>query len=175
MLLCFLLIFVSLRYSLPFRGALGCFCLCGALPWCVLLFRVALLRCVLVLVSAALCRLMLSCAVVRLWVLCCVVGFIAVLGSRLASSAAVAGCCALSVLARGAVSSCCAACGPGAVVPCAVFLGASVFVAPLVWCCVGVPASLLSVRCSLAAPGAGWCCVLLPVVFGCLLFGLAVL
>ena len=42
-----------------------------------------------------------------------------------------------------------------------------------VLCCVGVPASLLSVRCSLAL--AGLAGVLLPVVFVCLLLGLAVL
>ena len=85
------------RCSLPSPGALGCFCLCGAVPWCVLLFGVALLRCVLVLVSAALCWLVLCCAVVCLLVLCCVVCFVAVLLSHLASPAAVAGCCALSL------------------------------------------------------------------------------
>ena len=89
--------------------------------WCVLLFGVALSHCVLVLASVALCRLVLCHAVVCFLVLWCVVSFVAVLGSRLASSAAVACCCALSVLGRGAVSSCCAACGPCAVVPCACF------------------------------------------------------
>ena len=152
-----------LRSSVPFRGAPGCFSLCGALPWCVLLFGVALSRCAPVLVSAALCRFVLCCAVMHLLVLCCVVCFVAVLGSRLASSAAVTRCCALSILGRGAVSSCCAACGPGAVVPCAVFLGPFRFAAPLVRCCAGVPASLLSVRCSLAPvalAGALCCCLL---------------
>ena len=142
-LLCSLLVF--------FRGGPSCFGLCGARPWCVLLFGVALSRCFLVLASVALCRLVLCRAVVRHLVPCCVVCFVAVLGSRPASSAAVACCCALSVLGRGAVSSCRAACGPCAVVPCAVFLGASLFAAPLVWCCVGVPVSLLPVRCSLAS------------------------
>ena len=157
-----------LRCSLPCRGVPCCL---G--PWCVLLFGVALSRCVLVLVSVALCCLELCRAVVRLWVLCCVVRFLAVLGSCLVSSAAVACCCALSALGRGAVLSCCAACGPCAVVPCAVFLGASFFVAPLVWCCVGVPVYLLPVWCSLTPLAS--CCVLSPVVFGCLLFGLPVL
>ena len=84
------------RCSLPFCGAPGCFCLCDALPWCVLLLGVALSRCVLVLVSAALCCLVLLFAVVCLLVLCCVVCFFAVLPSRLASSAAIAGCRAVS-------------------------------------------------------------------------------
>ena len=143
-LLCSLLIFL-LRCSLPFRGAPAFFCLC-ALPWCILLFGVALSRCVLVLFSAALCLLVLCCAVVRLLVLCCLGWSVAMLGSRSASSAAVAGCCALSIPGRDAVLSRCVACCPGAVVACAVFLGASLFVVPLVPCCVGVPASLLSVR-----------------------------
>ena len=64
-----------LRCSLPFRGAPGCFCLCGAPPWCVLLFTVALSRCVPVSASFALCRLVVCRAVVCLLVLCCVVGF----------------------------------------------------------------------------------------------------
>ena len=130
--------FFFLRCSLPFCGALGCFHLCGALPWCFLLFGVASSRCAPLLVSAALCHFVLCCAMVRLLLLCCVVCFVAVLGSRLASSAVVAGCSALSVLGRGAL------------VPCVVSLGASRFMAPLVRCCAGVPASLLSLRCSLA-------------------------
>ena len=68
-----------------------------------------------------------------------------------------------SVLRRGAVLSGCAACGPGAVVPCAVFLGASRFMAPLVRCCAGVPVLLLSVWRSLAPlalAGAVCCCLL---------------
>ena len=161
-LLCSLLVFF-LPCSVPFRGGPSCFGLCGARPWCVLLFGVALSRCVLVLASVPLCRLVLCRAMVRLLLPCCVVCFVAVLGSRLASSAAVACCCALSVLGRGAVSSCRDACGPCAVVPCAVFLGASLFAAPLVWCCVGVPVSLLSVRCSLAPlalAGVVCCCLL---------------
>ena len=154
---------VVLRCSLPFRGAPGCLCLCVALPCCVLLLGLALLRCVFVLASATLCRWVLCCAVVRLLVLCCVVCFVAVVGLRLASSAAVAGCCALSVLGRGPVSSRCVACGAGAAVPCAMFLGASLFVAPRVRCCVGVPAWLLPVRCSLASvalAGVVCCCLL---------------
>ena len=163
MLLCSLLVLVFFRCSVPFGGGPSCFGLCCARLWCVLLFGVALPRCVLVLASVALCRLVLCPAVVRLLVLCCVVCFVAVLGSRLASSAAVACCCALSVLGRGAASFCCAACGPCAVFSCAVFLGASLFVAPLVWCCVGVPVSLLSVRRSpapLALAGVVCCCLL---------------
>ena len=115
------------------------------------------------LASVALCCLVLCRAVVRLLVPCCVVCFVAVLGSRLASSAAVACCCSLSVLGRGSVLSCRAACGPCAVVPCAVFLGASLFAAPLESCCVGAPVSLLSVRCSLAPlalAGVVCCCPL---------------
>ena len=127
-----LVLFFFLLFSLPFPGASGCFCLCGALPWCVLLFGVALSRCVPVLVSAALCCLVLCCAVLRLMVLCCVVCFVSVLGSCLASSARVAAFCALSVPGGGAVSYCCAACDTGAVVPCPVFLGASRLVAPFV-------------------------------------------
>ena len=102
---------------------------------------------------------------------CC---FAAVLGSSLASSAAVACCCALSVLGRGAVSSCRAACDLCAVVHCAVFgclpfRGASCVV--LCWC-----ACVVALYAVLSRPsGAGWCCVLLPVVFGCVLLGLAVL
>ena len=173
LLCCFCCVLLS-RAAVFSAGFL--FALLLAFPWCSGLFlsvccsavvrlalRCALSRCVLVLVSAALCRLVLCCAMVRLLVLCCVFGFVAVLGSRLASSAALAGCCALSVLGRRAVSSCCAACGLGAVVPCAVFLGTSLFVAPLVWCCVGRPASLLSVWCSLAPLALGGvvcCCVL---------------
>ena len=162
--------------SLPVFFFFSFFALFLAFWWCSGLFlsvlcsavvrlavRRALSLCVLVLVSAALCRLVLCCAVVRLLVLCCVIGFAAVLGSCLASSAAVAGCCALSLLGRGAVASCCAACGPGVVLPCAVFLGASLFVAPLVLCCFGVSAPLLSVRCPFAAlaPAGVVCCCLL--------------
>ena len=84
-----------LRCSVPFCGRPSCFGLAGARPWCVLLFGAALSRCVLVLASVALCRLVLCRAVVRLLVPCCVVCFVAVLGSHLASSAAVACCCAL--------------------------------------------------------------------------------
>ena len=152
-----------LRWSLPPRLAPGCFCLCSAPQWCVLLFGAALSCCGLVLAAFALCCLVLCRAVVRLLVLCCFVCFVAVLGPRLASSAAVAGRCAPSVLGRGAVSSCCAACGPAAVPSCAVFLGASPFVAPLVWCCVGWPLSLLSVRCPIAPltlAGVVCCCLL---------------
>ena len=128
MLLCSLLVFFFWRCSLPFCGAAGCFCLCGALTWCVLLFGVAVSRCVVVLVSAALCCLVLCCAVARLLVMCCVVCFVAVLGSRLASSAAVAGSCALSL---GPVL-CCPAVLP--VVGLLSFL-VSLFWAPLVsWC-----------------------------------------
>ena len=151
-------------------GCFFCVLLCVSVVVCVVLVCVVLgrgaaccvawaCRVVLVLASVALCRLVLCRAVVRLLVLCCVVCFVAVLRSGLASSAAVACCCALSVLGRGAVSSCCAACGPCAVVPCAVFFGASIFVAPLVWCCVGVPVSLLFVRCSLAPLALAAVCV----------------
>ena len=93
-----------LRCSLPLRGAPGCFCLCGVLTWCILLFGVALSRCVLVLVPAALCHLLLRCAVVRLLVLCCVVSFVVVLQWRLASSAAVAA--VALCLSLGMVMSC---------------------------------------------------------------------
>ena len=112
---------------------------------------------------AFLCWLLVRCAVWCSAVPCCGVCFVAVLGSCLASSAAVACCCALSVLGRDAVLSCRVTCGPCAVVPCAVFLGASLFTAPLVWCSVGVPVWLLSVRCSLAPlalAGVVCCCLL---------------
>ena len=49
------------------------------------------------------------------------------------------------------------------------------FCALPVRCCAGVPAPLLSVRCSLALAGLAGGFVLLPVVFVCLLLGLAVL
>ena len=73
-------------------------------------------------------------------------------------------CCGVllfSVLGGGAVLSCCAICGP--VVPCAVFLGASCFLAPLVRCCAGLAVLLLSVQSSLPplALAAGVCCCLL--------------
>ena len=148
--------------SLPVCGAPGSFCLFWALPCCVLLLGVALSRCVLVLVSPALCPVVLCCAGVRLSVLCCILCFVVVTRSCLASSAAVVGCCTLSVLGRSAVSSCCATCGPGAVFPCAVFLG---------WCaCAVALCAVLSRPC-----GAGGCCVLLPLVFGRLLLALALL
>ena len=69
-----------------------------------------------------------------------------------------------SVLGCCAVLSCCAACDLGAVVPSAAFLATFAFVVPLVWCCAGVPASLLSVRCSrspLALAGGVCCCLFL--------------
>ena len=172
------------------------FALLLAFPWCSGSFlsvwcsalvrralRRALSRCVLVLVSAALCCLVLCCAMVRLLVLCCVVAVVAVLGSRLASSAAVAGCCALSVLGRGAVLSCCAARGLGAVflVPCfraplsswRLLCGAALaclrrcspcgalslpwrwLVLCVVACC--VPVFAVGPSCPLLSPGACWC------------------
>ena len=68
-------------------------------------------------------------------------------------------CCLWSVCCRSLcrVSGCLPFCGASCVVLC--------------WCaCVVAPCAVLS-----RPSGAGWCCVLLPVVFGCVLLGLAVL
>ena len=124
------------------------------------------------LVSAALCRFVLCCAVVRLLVLCCVVCLVAVLGRilpRLLLWRVVALCLSLgAVLCRPAVLP---------VVRLLLFLVPCFLALPVSWrpLCGAVLVCLR--RCCLCGtllPLWRWCFVLLPVVFGCLLLGLAI-
>ena len=135
------------RCSSPSRGAPGSFCLSGSLAWCVLLFGVALLPCVLVLAPAALCCSLLCSAVLRVLNLCCVVRLVAVVGSRLAWCAAVAGCCALF---------------SGAVLCCPAVL-------PVVRCCRCSALRCVVVRCDMLSPSIGCCRALCCVLGRCTL------
>ena len=138
-----------------------------AFLWCPWLFPSAWCPTVLLLAvshgcvafSAALCRLVLCRAVVCLVVLCCVVCLVAALLSHLCPSARF--CFALLCRWRCVVLSVLVLC----------------FVAPLGRCCAVLclrACVVLSRATLLCLSGTGWCPVLLPVVSGCWLPGLAV-
>ena len=167
-LLCSLLVFFALFPAFPLCSGPFLSVRCSAVV------RLADRHSVLVLASFALCCLVLCRAVVCLLVLCCVVCFVAVLGSHLASSAAVGLLCSVCPWARCCVVLLCCLWSPrcrslrhvSGRLP---SRGASCVVLCGCVCVVDLCAVLSR------PSGAGWCCVLLPVVFGCLLLGLAAL
>ena len=158
LLLCSLFFFF---FSPRSCGGPCCFGLCGARPWCVLLCGVGLSRCscagfcCAVPFGAPPCRgaslgSVLCCLFCcGAWVASCPVRCCGVLLWSVcpwALCCVVLLCCLWSVCCR---SLCC--------------VSGRFFVAPLVWCCVSVPVSLLLVRCSLAPlvlAGVVCCCLL---------------